>query len=336
MRNATRIPAVGAAVRHPAEPLNPRALLVLLGAALLATLAAGTPANARSVERDGWERHAEPTAPFEMWTEGRLVDVQVRVDGEPAPLYLGRREADRRYLQAFEGRPYSIVVRNVSARRVAVAIAVDGLNVLNGERSTLSSREPLYVLDPRETTVIRGWRTSLAEVRRFVFVDERRSYAERSDRANADMGGIRIASFRERQPWWSTRERVRVSPPLDATEPRAAAPAPEADLPEPRTGASKEGVAAPQRAVPPPAESRAWRDDGDPRDGSLPGTGWGDRREDRVATTRFVASGPAVDRVVLRYEYASGLRALGIRPVDSRWHDRLAEREFGFARPPIR
>jgi len=40
---------------------------------------------------------------------------------------------------------------------------------------------------------------------------------------------------------------------------------------------------------------------------------------------------------VFRYEYASGLRALGIRPV--RYRDRLWEREhgdLGFALPPRR
>jgi hypothetical protein len=43
----------------------------------------------------------------------------------------------------------------------------------------------------------------------------------------------------------------------------------------------------------------------------------------------------ATDQLVFRYEYASGLRALGIEPRSSR--DRLWERdrgELGFAQPP--
>ena len=53
----------------------------------------------------------------------------------------------------------------------------------------------MYVLDPYEGAVIRGWRTSLDDVRQFVFVDEERSYAERTGQANGDMGWIRVLSF---------------------------------------------------------------------------------------------------------------------------------------------
>jgi hypothetical protein len=131
------------------------------------------------------------------------VDVQIQVDGRVAPLYLAPGHFDRRYFQAFRGRNYSLVVRNNTGRRVGVLIAVDGLNVLNGEISNLSGQESMYVLDPYERAEIRGWRTSLDDVRRFVFVDEERSYAERSDKANGDMGWIRVLSFREQRTWWA-------------------------------------------------------------------------------------------------------------------------------------
>src|SRR4029077_10482385 len=100
------------------------------------------------------------------------------VDGSTAPLYSKNGAWDRHYVQAFRGRNYSLVVRNNTGRRVGVLIAVDGLNVVNGRRSNLSNDEAMYVLDPYEQSTIRGWRTSLNDVRRFVFVDEERSYAE--------------------------------------------------------------------------------------------------------------------------------------------------------------
>src|SRR5206468_9411251 len=112
---------------------------------------------------------------------------------------------DRHYFQAFKGRNYSIVLTNNTGRRIGVEIAVDGLNVVNGEQTNLSHNEPMYVLDPYEHATIRGWRTSLDEVRRFVFVDEERSYAERTGQANSDMGWIRVLAFREQQPWWQSR-----------------------------------------------------------------------------------------------------------------------------------
>jgi len=48
----------------------------------------------------------------------------------------------------------------------------------------------------------------MRDVRRFVFVDEERSYAERTGQANGDMGWIRVLSFRERAPqvWIEPRQ----------------------------------------------------------------------------------------------------------------------------------
>src|SRR5204863_9175101 len=45
---------------------------------------------------------------------------------------------------------------------------------------------------------------------------------------------------------------------------------------------------------------------------SAPGTGWGQQGYDPVQRTHFVPALVAADQLVLRYEYASGLRALGI------------------------
>src|SRR5262249_2892599 len=139
---------------------------------------------------------------FELTADGRLVDVQVQVSGlGTVPLYTANGRWDRRYFQAFKGRNYSLVLRNNSDRRIGVLIAVDGLNVISGDRSSLSRDESMYVLDPFESTVIRGWRTSLDHVRQFVFVDEERSYAERTGQANGDMGWIRVLAFREQRPF---------------------------------------------------------------------------------------------------------------------------------------
>src|SRR5439155_3918604 len=90
--------------------------------------------------------------------EGSVVDVQVRVEGGTAPLFFKPGTNDRHYFQAFRGRNYSLVLRNTTDRRIGVLISVDGLNVVNGERSSLGRNESMYVLGPREQTEIRGWR----------------------------------------------------------------------------------------------------------------------------------------------------------------------------------
>lgn len=311
LSNRTLVPVLAA-------PLTRR--IALSGAIALSLAALAQPAAA------SWERESR-------WMDGRLVDVQVQVEGQAAPLYLAPGRFDRRYVQAFEGQRYSLVLRNTTGRRVGVLIAVDGLNVVNGERSRLGSGEAMYVLDPYERTVIRGWRTSLDQVRRFVFVDEERSYAERTGQANSDMGWIRVLAFRERTPavWRHDAPQVRER----EARPYGGTPGDfETDELMGRNDGSERSEAEPpvasksldRRAAPNAAKEHA------EGGSSFPGTGWGERTHDPVHRTHFVAERSATDRLTLRYEYASGLRALGIRVRG----DRLMEREghMGFAKPP--
>jgi hypothetical protein len=321
-------------VYHPAAGRpRPRSQTVRGGRGLLPPLALGLmfllpPAAGAQIRHDWRESPVWDSA-----LDGSLVDVQVLVDGEASPLYLSPRGTDeRRYFQAFEGRNYSIVLHNNTPRRIGVLVAVDGLNVVNGEITRLTPGEGMYVLDPWERAEIRGWRTSLDHVRRFVFVDESRSYAERTDQANNDMGWIRVLSFRERRPWWGSyrdgREDRR-TPRLDGERKSS----PEAGSPQAGEMQRSKPSEKPQGRDESGNDNRAYGDDG-----SFPGTGWGDRKYDPVRETRFTADGGPVDHLVLRYEYESGLLALGIEPRHLRSRDRLRERdgEFGFAQPPRR
>jgi hypothetical protein len=184
----------------------------------------------------------------------------------------------------------------------------------------------MYVLDPYETATIRGWRTSLSEVRRFVFVDEKRSYAERTNQANGDMGWIRVLAFREQRPLAWTLPKFKDDSRRNRGESKDEEYGYDGDAPNdarrdaaPAPSIGKEG--ARQYHGAPEAQE------------SVPGTGWGDRSHDPVRQTQFLAAASPTDRITLRYEYASGLRALGILPV----RNRIWERErgdLGFAKPP--
>jgi hypothetical protein len=297
-RERCRIPLP---VPIPVPVRRPRVLGALF-AATLATAMFGAQAS-----------HAATT---KSQVDGRLVDVQVLVDGWPTPLFDRPGAWDRSYFQAFQGRNYSLVVTNQTNQRVGVLLAVDGLNVVNGQRTSLSSHESMYVLDPYESTTIQGWRTSLNDVRRFVFVDEQRSYASRTDQANGDMGWIRVLSFREQTPVvFRDRPKVRGQQPNELQGRGESAPAP--------------SMGGDLRAQKPGMLNQA------PQSESVPGTGWGDRSFDPVTRTQFLAAASPTDRIVLRYEYESGLRALGIVPRQRRVFER--ERgELGFAQPPRR
>jgi len=276
--------------------------------------------------------HAQPT-----WESvGSRVGVRIEVEGASAPLYCAPDGSGRYYFEARTGARYTVHLDNHSAERLGVRITVDGLNVISGQLESVDGGGRLYVLSPWAETAVSGWRTSLSDVRRFTFVDERASYAVRSGKDNGKLGWIEVAVYRERKPavasWpWSSG---RVSPPADAEARREAgrdAPAAKAADPAPGTLAPEDsdrlrslGYVGGAPAQPQPRNS-------------YPGTGWGAHEYDRVEVVDFQPEPTPVERTTLRYEYAQGLVALGIWPRPWPPRDRLSERDrgnLGFAQPP--
>lgn len=232
---------------------------------------------------------------------GSLVAVSVSVDDEPARLYPAPDGSGRFYLEARQGSRYAVTLQNRSGERLGAVLTVDGLNVISGALDT--GRGRMYVLDPWQGTTVQGWRTSLEEVRRFRFVDERTSYAARAGKANGKMGWIELAVYRECRP-----------------EPRRG----RADA-----GAARDSAAGRNSATAPAApEAKAE---------AFPGTGWGERAQDEVVLVSFEPEANPSERVTLRYEYRPALVALGVLPPTRRQPDRLQQREHaeaGFATPP--
>jgi hypothetical protein len=255
---------------------------------------------------------------------GSLVSVSVQVEGAPAPLYRSPDGSGRYYLEARRGAAYELRIDNRSHERLGVLVSVDGLNAVSGERdrSQIRPGDPgrMYVLDPWEGTSVRGWRSSLSEIHRFTFVDERGSYAARSGNANPRMGWIELAVYRELRPYvWRrppagiageerSRDEARAQTPPASAPPAAAAEAPKREA----------------------LQQDAQRAD------AYPGTAWGSRESDRAVLVEFRPQPVPAERLTLRYEYAAALQRLGLIPAPGH-RDRLAERESGkdgFARPP--
>jgi hypothetical protein len=285
---------------------------------------------------------AAPSRASVWQASGALVDVTIEMDGGSAPLFAARDGSGRFYFEARAGRAYAVRIANRSPERVGVVLAVDGLNAVSGEREPgpSASARPgrMYVIDPWGDVSVRGWRTSLSDVRRFTFVDERASYAARTGRANARMGWIEAWVYRERSP-------VHVWRPRPAPWERPSAPYEEKDEARDRAEGAPEAAAPRATPAPAPAPEDAQADakaaDGHLQKkrgegaGSYPGTGWGSRADDPAMLVDFVPDLRPADCVTLRYEYAPALRALGLLPEP--WdRDRLRQRDQGegFARPP--
>ena len=260
---------------------------------------------------------------------GSLVSVSLEVDGRPTPLYPAPDGSGRYYLEAWRGARYALRIANRTGERLGVLLTVDGLNAISGERAPAGrAGGRMYVLYPWDETVVRGWRTSLEEVRQFTFVDEERSYAARSGKAGGRLGWIEVEVYRERRPvarpYW----------PYGPYRPYEREPRGEGDRDsEPTEGRAEDPD--PSAASPPALKSAPHPPTAAP---GYPGTGWGPGADDPVRVVSFDPEAGPAERITLRYEYAPALRALGIPPRPWWPHDRLQERERGeegFARPPV-
>lgn len=144
-------------------------------------------------------------SPTALWAQRASDDVEISVTsdgGRTLREYPVRNTGSgvyRAYLEATRGQNYSITVRNRSNERVGVVIAVDGRNIISGDRSNLRANERMYVLEPRQQESYSGWRTSKNRVNRFYFTNAGNSYSGAWGDYSA-MGVIAVAAFREVAP----------------------------------------------------------------------------------------------------------------------------------------
>lgn len=247
-------------------------------------------------------------APPSARAAGDLIQLEVLVDGRPLDELVARGST---YVEALRGRPYSLRVTNRQGARVAVAVSVDGLNVIDAKR-TSAARGRKWILEPWESLVLDGWQTSDREAHRFVFTSEPRSYAAwQGDASQA--GVLEVAAFRERprvakveRPWWghdrdgaSRDSRERQSP----------------SAPEPLAGGAAPSVRS--------ESASKSRDQSLSEDSAA--TGFGDSVGHEVVQVRFEHEDAPCATARIRYEYRDALVRLGVLPQP--WLDPLDRRE---------
>ena len=248
-------------------------------------------------------------------------DISVVVDGAPLEEY---PYSGRTYVEAQRGKTFTLRVSNPSSQRVAVAISVDGRNVIDAKR-TSAEKATKWVLFPGQTMEIPGWQVSGETARRFFFTDTARSYAQwLGDTAN--VGTIEAVFFREmpRPPRPVARYR-------EGNEPRRDVGAGAAGDASGSPGGYLDNQAPQSAQEPAPsadakAEDRtaAAREDAD----GLAATGIGERTNYPVQWIDFKEDPKPVARVALRYEYGRELVRLGV--LSRRDGLALRERARGF------
>jgi hypothetical protein len=104
------------------------------------------------------------------------------------------------YIEAVKGEKYSIEVTNRSERQIGVVIAVDGRNIISGNKSDLKNNERMYIVSPHATNTFEGWRTGMDRTNRFYFTEQSDSYTEKVFADASAMGTITIAVYRKKLP----------------------------------------------------------------------------------------------------------------------------------------
>ncbi|HVT15278.1 MAG TPA: hypothetical protein VHQ90_03720 [Thermoanaerobaculia bacterium] len=257
--------------------------------------------------------------------------LELLVDGRPLAELYGNR---RNYVEAFPGREYSLRLTNNTARRVAIALSVDGLNSIDAKTTTAQAGSK-WILGPYESIVLDGWQTSSALARRFYFTTEKGSYGAWLGKTD-NLGVIAAVVFRERLP--------EIEQPMLFRE--RSAPA----IPESRAeGGVPSGAPSPPVAVPAEPDRMDARADArlESKESAAQlsdeyaATGIGREVDHQVERVRFDAERSAAACLEIRYEYRPALVRLGLLP-PVRPSDPLQRRERsrgfepGFAPDPYR
>ena len=219
----------------------------------------------------------------------QTVDIDITGErGQPFRQYPVRHDGDRdiyrAYLEAERGQNYAIRVENRSGERIGVVIAVDGRNIISGEKSYLRADERMYILGPYQQAVYKGWRTGTNRVNSFYFTDVDDSYADAWGDRSA-MGVIAVAAFQEVK---------RYSPPpvQPYSEP-------------PRQRREQQRDRAPQAVAPESSSAQ-------------PGTGFGDEQWSPSQRVEFEAQRRPFAEYYVKYEWRDTLCRKGVIECDHR------------------
>jgi len=220
--------------------------------------------------------------------------VDVIVDGRRVTEYAAR---GRRYVEALENAEYELRIHNPTGTRVAVALAVDGLNTIDA-RHTSAWDAHKWVIEPYGTIQVRGWQMSSQNARRFYFTTERDSYGAKLGQTE-NLGLISAVFFRERRPVTIITPR-----PYEKDDRiRRDGSAPEAGTSDQSSNRVENSPAAKSRAgsYPPPDEESA-------------ATGIGRSVRNDVQWIKMDLDSRPAGEVSIRYEYRASLVRLGIIP----------------------
>jgi hypothetical protein len=254
---------------------------------------------------------------------GAGYDVQVLVDGSPAPTFWHDGES---YVMGHTGDRYTIRVSNHTGRRIEAVVTVDGRDVVDGKPGDFRNKRG-YLVPAFGQVDIDGWRLSQSQAAAFRFSAVADSYAARMGNAR-EVGVIGVAVFPERV---YVPRPVYVPPPrccIDdyrgnelgyrdgPAEKRSAQGAPAPAAAPPMASAESARGAGGADAAKGKVASEASADYAPARRQYRPGLGteFGEAVASRIQEVEFVRANAASPAVILgvRYNDHDGLLAMGV------------------------
>jgi len=126
-----------------------------------------------------------------------------------------------RFVIGKKGREYQLKVKNISSARIEVVMSVDGLDVIDGQPASTKKRG--YIINPKKTLTVQGFRTSHEAVATFKFSSVASSYANLRHGNTRNVGVVGLALYTEkgREPWAEVGQRGRARAFADAPNVRA-------------------------------------------------------------------------------------------------------------------
>ncbi len=236
---------------------------------------------------------------------GNTIEVSIVSDnGRLLPFYPTQSNLTLKkvYAEAVKGDHYRIIVRNKLNHRVGLVVAVDGRNIISGQKSWLKSNERMYILEPYATNEYSGWRTAQDKINRFYFTDVPDSYAAAFGDQSA-MGVIAVVAYQEIQ---------RYETPMDNS------------LLESR---KREVGAAKDKAVSPSVQSKA---------SESAGTGYGREEYSPSYRVQFDPENRAAESILIKYEWRKTLcdqKIINCGRFHGYSHNRIWDND-GYAPPP--
>ena len=236
---------------------------------------------------------------------GDTIEVSIASDnGQFLPFYPMKSHPTLKkvYAEAIKGDRYRIIVRNKLNRRVGVVVAVDGRNIISGQKSWLKNNERMYILEPYATNEYSGWRTAQDKINRFYFTDVPDSYAAAFGDESA-MGVIAVVAYPEIQ-----RCETSIDHPYLAPEKR-------------EYNEAKDKVASPS------AQSRAYES---------AGTGYGREEYSPSYRVSFDPENRAAESILIKYEWRRtlcDLKIINCCRFNRYSHNRIWDND-GYAPPP--